>query len=413
MKYSDLSSEKKFKMLHRIVTENYDDLDRLLKNYLDMGTKLFDVQVGIASHIENETYSVVAVSKNPLGIESGAEFELENTYCREVVKSNATVSVIDAGNTNPFKSHPVYQNLQLETYISAPIYVNEKIYGTLNFSSQTKREKEFSETDYEVIEIMAGSVGRFVEKKIVKDELRKSQAQAMLNSRLSSIGVLAGGMAHEINNPLTILKMSLHQLEKLDYENPKKLKKSMEAFSKRMVKHIDRIEKVVRDLTQFSGKSVLNSSTSVNLNNFFQTLNTIFAEQFEAHSIKFECDVAEDINWNTDGSILSQVFINLISNSIDATMDSIKPKIKISAKFKDGDLKIAVEDNGPGIKETDQQKIFEPFFTLKDTKHQGLGLSVARGLVSQIGGTIEVSSKPGKTKFLVNFSTEQGFAKAS
>ncbi len=104
-------------------------------NKIDKGLEKFNLDLGIVSQIENEIYHLVAVRDASETFEVGADFSIGDTYCREVWNNGAAVSIPSENTERKIQDHPLYPNLPLEAYISAPILYDSKIWGTINFSS--------------------------------------------------------------------------------------------------------------------------------------------------------------------------------------------------------------------------------------------------------------------------------------
>jgi PAS domain S-box-containing protein len=165
------------KHLHRINTTEYRDFESLFADCLATGCEIFGLSTGIVSHIRDDRYTILAVQSD-LPLEANAEFELDDTYCTLVVKQRNTIAYNHVCGLATMQTHPVYQNLKLESYIATPIWVRGKIYGTLNFSDTKVREEKFQPQERELIELMAQSIGRFVS--AWETETERQQAEAAL-----------------------------------------------------------------------------------------------------------------------------------------------------------------------------------------------------------------------------------------
>ncbi|MFS6817615.1 diguanylate cyclase [Citrobacter meridianamericanus] len=180
---------------------------------LDQGLKAFNLSLGIISQIEGERYSLLAVSPAGGDISTGMVFELKNTYCLRVVNERRIISVQHAGEHPDFNTHPVYTGMRLESYISAPIWVKDELWGTLNFSSTQIRTICFSEDDYEFISLMAEGVGSLIEMNLLISEnemiisaLRKNNdilEGVFKNSTIGMALVAPSGQWMKVNSSLT------------------------------------------------------------------------------------------------------------------------------------------------------------------------------------------------------------------
>lgn len=165
------------KHLHRINTANYQSIDQLFENYLQAGCELLNLDTGIISKIEGETYEIMAIKSDIDSLEKGMKFDLSDTYCRAIVKNKKTISYHHIGNLEKMRGHPAYKNLRLESYLGTYVVVNNKIYGTLNFSSKNKKVAPFEDYKIEILELMSQSLGSFLstyEADLVKEKAKKA-----------------------------------------------------------------------------------------------------------------------------------------------------------------------------------------------------------------------------------------------
>ncbi|WP_337925081.1 diguanylate cyclase [Serratia fonticola] len=197
---------------------------------LNEGLKAFNLSLGIISQIEGDRYFLLAVSPTGKKISAGMIFELKNTYCQRVVSERRIISIEHAGEHPDFNTHPVYIGMQLESYISAPIWVREKIWGTLNFSSTQIRTVSFSEDDYEFISLMAEGIGSLIEmnlliieNKTVISALRKNNdilEGIFKNATIGMALVAPSGLWMKVNSSLTrMLGYTESHLLSINFQN--------------------------------------------------------------------------------------------------------------------------------------------------------------------------------------------------
>lgn len=146
--------------LHKLDEKEDMPFDELATKALEIGAKVFQLDFGIISSVEQDVY-IVNHCISPAGeLVSGAEFSVAGTYCAEVIQREETVSYKEVGSINHLCEHPVYVNMKLESYISTPIWVDEKIFGTLNYSSKNIRKRQFTDEEKKFIEILAKMLGK-------------------------------------------------------------------------------------------------------------------------------------------------------------------------------------------------------------------------------------------------------------
>ena len=245
--------------------------------------------------------------------------------------------------------------------------------------------------------------------KIVQDV----ELQLVQMEKMASVGVLAAGIAHEVNNPLGFLISNLESLK--DYaralakivpaDNPKNktILEDLSAISAESLEGALRIKKIVSDLRTFSKQS----ESAVNLVDINQILESTLSIVW--NEIKFKIAVVKDYQAKTqvfaDSTQLSQVFLNLLINASQAIPE--KGTVTLSTSEDNDTVYIKVSDTGPGIAPEVLPKIFDPFFSTKKTG-SGLGLSVSYNIIKSHKGQIKAESTLGKgTTFTISLPKKQ------
>lgn len=163
------------KHLHRITTYHYQNFEELVDDYLTAGCLMFGLSMGIMAEVDNETFIVRAAKTDLQHFVQGLELNLSDTYCAAVIKLNKTVAYSHIGADIEMREHPAYQNCKSESYIGTPIFVNNKTYGTLSFSSPEVKKRKFKYEEIEIIELMAQSIGKILA--VHQMEVERQQAE--------------------------------------------------------------------------------------------------------------------------------------------------------------------------------------------------------------------------------------------
>ncbi|MHC1624473.1 MAG: sensor histidine kinase [Methermicoccaceae archaeon] len=237
------------------------------------------------------------------------------------------------------------------------------------------------------------------ERKRAEEEKKKMQDQLAHTERIASIGMLAGGVAHEINNPLTVV---------LGYTAL--LKESLKGDEYDMIDEIEeaalRIKHIVADLLEFSRRDT-DEQKEVSTVKLVDKVLSMLSYEIKSSNIIIEKEM-DDVVVTCQQDRIVQVLVNLINNAIYA-LNLRYPKrdenkvLRIKTYTKGDDVIIEVEDHGVGIPEGTREHLFEPFFTTKPHgEGTGLGLPVSYSIVKAHGGELNVESKEGeKTKFTI------------
>lgn len=253
------------------------------------------------------------------------------------------------------------------------------------------------------------------------DVTKKLEAEQQLiqASKMTTLGEMATGVAHELNQPLAILKTISSLLSRRISRKQKMDEKMLEEIAEGVNTHVDRASKIIEHMREFGRKSDL-KTMPVNMNHVLHRAFDFFSQQLNVRNIRVDWHLQEDLPYvMAESNRLEQVVINLLINARDAieerwkqeTPEGLEKRITIATSATDKDVVIKVCDTGSGIPETIRAKLFEPFFTTKDVgKGTGLGLSISYGIVKDYGGNIEAASMNGEGAcFVISFPIATNF----
>lgn len=249
------------------------------------------------------------------------------------------------------------------------------------------------------------SCTRTLEKKVEEktDELEKTQDYLIQSEKLASLGKLAAGIAHEINNPLTSILINSYLISEM-LENDVALGENI----KLIIDETNRCSKIVKGLLEFSRQSPPEKEFA-NINEVIEKTLLLFESQVLANNVRVEKKLNENLPVILiDVNKIEQVLTNLILNALDAMPGGgilvISSQMSVDNQF----VEVKIRDTGSGIPKEYVSQIFDPFFTTKGIKGTGLGLSVSYGIVQQHDGTINVQSEVGKgTTIVISLPVEE------
>lgn len=239
-------------------------------------------------------------------------------------------------------------------------------------------------------------------------ELKKTQAKLHNNTKMVALGEMAAGIAHEINNPLTIINLHSKALEQLmsDEELNRPL---ISTFTTKITDTVKRISSIVSSLRKFSAdNSKIGQFEAYNVAGILDDSLGLCTEKFKAAGVKLELDVPHDLEVECNPLDISQVLINLINNAFYAIKDQENKKIAISVRQIESDIVMSVMDSGPGIPQEIRSKLLDPFFTTKPIgQGTGLGLSISRSIIQVHNGELYLDETSEKTNFVVRIPLQQ------
>jgi nitrogen-specific signal transduction histidine kinase/ferredoxin len=240
-------------------------------------------------------------------------------------------------------------------------------------------------------------------------DLTENQARLIQAEKLASMGQMAAGIAHEINNPLGVVLMYSHLLkDELAEASASKSKEDLD----RIIAEAERTRTIVRGILNFAREEkVERAATDINALVQRAASGILGTSPNGKIRIEFALDQSLPLQW-VDGGQLRQVFDNLLKNAVEAMPGG--GLIRVSTEDGEGEFVVTISDTGPGIPEENLPKLFSPFFTTKKVgKGTGLGLSVCYGIVKMHGGTIQAANNPGGgASFTVKIRRHPGGAAA-
>lgn len=231
-------------------------------------------------------------------------------------------------------------------------------------------------------------------------------AQAVHASRLASLGEMAGGIAHEINNPLAIISTSLEVMElgmqRAGMQAPEASAESMA----RIHRAIARIARIVRGLRKLSRTSEQDAKEDTTMSRVLTDTMDLCTEKFLSHQIRFEArGFEEEVRIPCRPIEISQILINLLNNAFDAVKNLPEKDrvITLTQSVREKEICLRVENGGPRIGEWGKNRLFQPFFTTKEVGlGTGLGLSISRALAINHQGTLEFDDTAEQTSFVLS-----------
>jgi len=278
--------------------------------------------------------------------------------------------------------------LFLEGDLAAVLVVGEKVSGEI-----------FDPAEVRLTEMLMGQTGialrnarLYEDLRAQMDELRRTQAQLVQSAKLAAVGELAASVAHEINNPLTVILGSAELLIRRTPADAPMQKRLGQMRSEAM-----RAAKIIRDLLDFARRREPNRAPVV-VQDLLRRAVDLLATKLRQSRVEVETvlDPTTPVILG-DADQLTQVFINLVANAADAMGAGGTVEVRTEVRRDAGMLAILIVDGGRGIPPEQVTRIFEPFFTTKpEGQGTGLGLPVSLGIVKNHGGIIEVESELSK-----------------
>jgi len=233
----------------------------------------------------------------------------------------------------------------------------------------------------------------------------EKETQLVQASKMSTLGQMAAGIAHEINQPLNVIQVCADFFQKMIKRGQQISEEDLASLSEDIGSNVQRASSIIQHMRDFARQSDV-GRTKIDINAPIQDVFKVMGHQLKMHQIELVLELDPDLPLiMADHNRLEQVFINLVTNALDAMDEKeriseqgdVEKRLTIQSFSRNGAVVVTVTDTGIGMSQDVINKIFEPFYTTKDVgKGTGLGVSISYGIVKDYDGTIRVSSQAGK-----------------
>lgn len=249
---------------------------------------------------------------------------------------------------------------------------------------------------------VTGTVGILVditEQRLQEEQLESQRLRSMQAAKMATLGEMAGGIAHEINNPLAIISARAQMLNQLsDRIQPSMIRD----YADKIEQTVQRIASIVRGMRTFSRNGENDPTMNSEMRNIINDTLEFCRGNLTRHGIELQVNLAPDLVLECRPTQISQVILNLINNAQDAVQNYDEKWIRIDAFEANNIITLRVIDSGHGIPRTVAEKMMQPFFTTKEVgKGTGLGLSISRGIIEDHHGRLYLDETSANTCFVI------------
>ena len=401
--------------LHQLVSSSLDT-DEVLRAVACAAAELMDAPlVSISTADEaGRTLERRAFSDDTLGTDHpGALRHFGEGAAGWVATHRRPLNVPDVFADDRVLARDWFRRHGLHSCLLMPILFQDSLLGVLVFFGRAPVELDAGDRD--LLESFVAQAALAIHNASMHEELRiahqnleRSQEQLIHSEKLSALGQLVAGVAHELNNPLSAVLGNAYLAEG-KVKDP-----AIQRYLKGIRDSAERAAQIVRNLLQFSRKMTSNREEMA-INALVERVLALAANTGATQNITIVRDLAPNLPLATgDPGQIEQILLNLVTNAFQA-MEESGDRLTVRSRLSGGRLHVEVEDTGPGVPAEIRTRIFDPFFTTKPVgKGTGLGLSVAHGIVSAHDGRLWVEEAPGGgARFVVDLPVQSVAAPVS
>lgn len=332
----------------------------------------------------------------------------EISFCQHAIQQTHTMVVPNALEDDRFKSNPLVIEKDIRFYAGAPL-ITKNGFGIGTLCVLDHKPRILSDRQVESLEALSRNIMRIIELKnqnnvlkILTGQIAQREQLLVEAAKMSSLGQMAGGIAHEINNPLTIISLYATKIIEMIQDGKLDVKKA-EQYTDKIQETTQRIAKIIRGMRDFCGDGAKDPFQKINIKTLIEDTLSFCHDKKIRMGISFKyVQIDPDIEIECRPVQISQVLLNLLNNSCDALATANPKLIELEVREVGDHVQLQVVDTGCGIPAAAQDKIFDPFFTTKEVGQGiGLGLSISKGIVESHHGTLSFRSSSAGTAFKV------------
>jgi signal transduction histidine kinase len=316
--------------------------------------------------------------------------DLDESLLGAVIRRKKPLQIENVQISSRYQHIEIARQEGLVSLLSVPLLFSARIIGTLNV--YTPEQHVFSNEEIRILAALAELSGIAIAKASLYERIVDIEEQLRQNEKLSAIGLLAAEVAHEIRNPLTVIKMLFHSLD-LKFADDDARARDMEVIHERM----DHLNKIVQQILQFA-RNADPTLQPTKINSVIEDLALLVRHKLSNQKIEFTLELAPELpEIPADSAQLSQALLNLVLNAVEAMPDGGRLKLKTSLHLssKREQIQIEVSDSGRGLTPEQQKLAFRNLLNSTHKGGTGLGLAIVGKIIQSHQGEITAQSRPG------------------
>ncbi len=394
-----LEQGERLRDLYEATSISGTSLDEKIDETLRLGCRVLGMEVGklgCQDPEKNTSTFLNTIAPEEMPAKRGLVLPLDKTFCQVTFASSGPVAMSHVSESE-YKNHPAASFLGMEAYIGTTIFVNDKKFGTVNFSNRKPHSKPFTNVDKDFVNLLGKWISITLEQQVSEEALHVAKEEAETANHAKS--TFLANMSHEIRTPLTAILGFSEMLLEDDEDKTEEDKKHEITSIIKSGSHLHDIINDILDLSKIEAGQLVIENIECPVVDLINEIEYIFKPQAQEKGLSFNTNLNSPLpnEIKTDPTRLKQILFNLCNNAIKFTKEG---GITLSAEFLQDEnrVQISVADTGIGISTEDMPSMFKPFSQADSSISRrfggtGLGLCISKQLAQKLGGDITIKSE--------------------
>lgn len=387
-------SDETLRKLHFIISAGDTPFETKITSMLETGRKHFRMGLGLLSAVRRDGAETVEVISARHGSNMAMKINVGESFCKDMPCITQPIGIADTSRST-WDGSRCLERSGWGAYLGACVHVGGERYGTVSFLDPIAMEPEFTDFDTDIVQLIADWIGWEIDRQRALEQSQKHIQELAHVSRLGTMGEMASGLAHELNQPLTaIVNYTRGSIRRLQDNNLSS--KDLSEVLNKSAEEAERAGKIIKRLRQLVSKDEF-TRKQVSIKPLIDRVLELMASDIRESQVNVKQNLQKKLHdVEADPIQIEQVLINLLRNAIDSLkqVDEDNRTIIIGAAMATPTLlEIYVEDNGIGLPE---EEVFTPYFTTKQDG-MGMGLSICRNIIEAHGGKMRAGMTTNNT----------------
>lgn len=388
-----------------LIENEPERLAALLKHHvLDTEIKFEDITL-IASHICETPIALVtlmdkedAYFKSTIGL-SLTKAPRQDVFCNHTIHQHEVFIIEDTLKDERFAGNRFVSNDPHIRFYAGASLIDKEGYALGTVCVMDFKPRILSEGQIKALKALSRQIIRLIELHDYQDKINENMETMIQSARLSSLGEMANGVAHEVNNPLSVIDHAIEKMNRSHKFDPASISIIQNAINK--------ITNIISGLRSYARSGEEDPKEKIHVNTLLQNTLDFFASRAKEDNVYLELKTDPNHVVEAKQAQVSQILMNLMQNAFEAAHEAEIKWISLKSYEEDDSVVIEVSDSGPGIDKSLSERIFEPFYTTRNSKDSiGMGLSVSKNLAEKNGGSLYLDPTSTETKFVLKLKKD-------